>query len=49
VIDMHARRIEVHTEPHADGRYGTVRVLSDSDAAELPGSDATVRARDFLG
>jgi Uma2 family endonuclease len=48
LVDMQTRRIEVHTEPRADGRYAAVRVLSEDDAAELPGGEATVRARDFL-
>jgi hypothetical protein len=43
-----ARRIEVHAEPHADGRYSTIHVLSGDEPAALPGTDATVRASDFL-
>jgi Uma2 family endonuclease len=48
LVDMEARRLEIYTEPHADGRYALVRVLADGDAAELPGTDRSLRARDFL-
>jgi Uma2 family endonuclease len=48
VVDMEARRIEVHTEPHDDGRYGVVRVHAADEAAELPGTEAVVAASAFL-
>jgi Uma2 family endonuclease len=48
IVDVEARRIEVHADPHADGHYGVVHVLSEDDPAPLPGTDAVVRARDFL-
>jgi len=48
LVDMQARRLEIHSEPHADGRYAAVRVLAADDAAELPGTGATVRLADFL-
>jgi len=48
LVDFDARRIELHTDPHADGHYGIVRILSEDDAAELPGTNHAVRARDFI-
>jgi Uma2 family endonuclease len=37
LLDMKARRLEVHTEPHADGRYAVVHVLAEQDEVALPG------------
>ena len=34
---MNARRLEVHSEPHPDGRYGLVRILAEDDEVDLPG------------
>jgi Uma2 family endonuclease len=49
IVDMHARHIEVHSEPHADGRYGALRVFAEGEAAPLPGTNASLRVGDFLG
>jgi hypothetical protein len=47
-VDFEARRIELHSEPHADGRYAVVRVLADDDPADRPETNRTFRARDFI-
>jgi Uma2 family endonuclease len=39
LIDLVSRRLEVRTEPHADGRYGVVNVLAAGDVIALPASD----------
>jgi Uma2 family endonuclease len=49
LLDMNARRLEVHGEPHPDGRYGVVRVLAEEDFAELPERSERVRVADLLG
>ncbi|MEJ7728917.1 MAG: Uma2 family endonuclease [Polyangiaceae bacterium] len=36
LIDLVNLRVEVHTEPHVDGRYALVRVLAPEDEIELP-------------
>ena len=36
LIDLVSLRVEVHTEPHADGRYALVRVPAPDDEVELP-------------
>jgi hypothetical protein len=36
LIDLVSLRVEVHTEPHVDGRYALVRVLAAEDEVELP-------------
>ena len=48
LVDFEARRIEIHSEPHADGRYARVRVLAEDELAELPETTRSLRARDFL-
>jgi Uma2 family endonuclease len=49
LVDMDARRLEVHVEPHADGRYAVVNVLGEDDEATLPGLTERVRVADVLG
>jgi Uma2 family endonuclease len=39
LLDVPARRLEVHTEPQPDGRYRVVRVLAGDDEVELPGTE----------
>ncbi len=41
---MKAGRVEAHEEPHADGRYGIVRVLAGEAGLEVrPGVVVVVR------
>lgn len=47
LLDVKAGRIEAHEEPHADGRYGIVRVLADGDVLELR-SGALVPVRELF-
>lgn len=44
---MKAGRVEVHEEPHADGRYGIVRVLAGDDGLELR-QELVVPVRELL-
>jgi Uma2 family endonuclease len=39
LVDLAARRLEVHTEPQPDGRYRLVGVLGEDDEVELPETD----------
>jgi len=48
LLDLVANRLEVHTEPHTDGRYAVVRVLAGDDAVALPALGITWRVRDLL-
>jgi len=41
LIDVLNRRVEVHEEPQADGRYRLVHVLSGSEALGVPGTSAS--------
>lgn len=43
LIDVPARRVEVHTDPQPDGRYRLVRVLGEDDEVELPDTDVRWR------
>jgi Uma2 family endonuclease len=36
LVDLPARRLEVHTDPQADGRYRVVQVLADGDEVAVP-------------
>ena len=36
LINLVSLQVEVHAEPHADGRYALVRVLAPDDEVELP-------------
>lgn len=47
IVDYEARHIEVHSSPKGR-KYGSVRVMSEGDEVPLPGTRATLRARDFL-
>jgi Uma2 family endonuclease len=38
LLDVPARRLEVHTEPQPDGRYRVVQVLARDDEVEVPGT-----------
>lgn len=45
LLDVGTGRVEAHEEPHADGRYGLVRVLAGGDVLELrPGVGVAVHA-----
>lgn len=48
LLDMKARRLEVHTEPHADGRYALVRVLAEDDDVPVPELDIAWRVGSLL-
>ncbi|MCA9557604.1 MAG: Uma2 family endonuclease [Myxococcales bacterium] len=48
LLDLKARRLEVHSEPEADGRYGVVRLLHESDEVELPRTRVRLRVGDLL-
>jgi Uma2 family endonuclease len=39
LIDVPARRLEVHTDPRPDGRYRMVQLLSVEDDVALPGTE----------
>jgi Uma2 family endonuclease len=43
LIDVPARRLEVHTEPQPDGRYRLVHILAGADEVALPGTDTRWR------
>jgi Uma2 family endonuclease len=49
LLDVPARRLEVHSEPQPDGRYRVVRVLGEDDGVTPPGLAGTWRVRDLLG
>jgi Uma2 family endonuclease len=40
LLDIPARRLEVHTDPQPDGRYRSVEVLGDDDEVAPPGVGA---------
>ncbi|MCB9536958.1 MAG: Uma2 family endonuclease [Myxococcales bacterium] len=48
LVDLPARRLEVHGEPRPDGRYALVRVLAGDDRVSLPGLDVTWRVGDLF-
>jgi len=47
-LDLAARRLSVHTRPHADGRYEVVHVLAEGDAVTPPGASASLRIAALL-
>ena len=49
LLDVPARRLEVHTEPQADGRYRAVHVLAGDDEVELPLLDSRWPVRVLFG
>jgi Uma2 family endonuclease len=49
LLDVPARRLEVHTDPQPDGRYRFVQVLSDEDAAGPPETQTRWKVRELLG
>jgi Uma2 family endonuclease len=49
LLDIPARRLEVHTEPQQDGRYRVVQVLGDDDEVSPPGASARWKVRELLG
>lgn len=48
LVDIPARRIEVHEEPQPDGRYRSVRVLAGSDTVTPPGTSAAWTVDELL-
>ncbi len=48
LLDVPARRLEVHTDPQADGRYRSVAVLAAEDEVAAPGTHARWRVREFV-
>ena len=49
LVDVPAKRIEVHQDPRPDGRYRLVRVLAGDDELELPETDARWQAASLFG
>jgi Uma2 family endonuclease len=49
LLDVPARRLEVHTEPQQDGRYRLVQVLGDADEVNLPGTSVRWRVGQLFG
>ena len=47
LVDLAARRLEVHTTP-VEGTYQVTRVLAEDDVVELPESGARSAVRDLL-
>ncbi len=47
-LDLQTRRLEVRTEPMADGAYRSVRVLVDDDEVEIPETAARCKVRELL-
>jgi Uma2 family endonuclease len=48
LLDMNSRRLEIHSEPHEDGRYGLVRVLAETDTVSPPEKQLTWRVADLF-
>jgi Uma2 family endonuclease len=48
LLDIPARRLEVHTDPQPDGRYRLVAVLGDDDVVAPPGTSARWKVRELL-
>ncbi|HEY3815517.1 MAG TPA: Uma2 family endonuclease [Polyangiaceae bacterium] len=49
LLDIPARRLEVHLEPQTDGRYRVVQILGDEDEVTPPGTGSRLAVRAFLG
>jgi hypothetical protein len=49
LIDLTARRVEVRSEPLADGRYARLDTYAEDEQVPVPGTDATLAVRDLLG
>ena len=41
-VDLVARRLEVRSQPRADGVYALTRILGRGDRVEVPGSESTL-------
>lgn len=48
LVDVPAKRIEVHEAPQPDGRYGLVRMAFETDTVSPPGTAAHWRVCDLL-
>lgn len=48
LLDLDAGRLEVHTDPRPDGRYGRVRVLAGEDEVALPERELAWRVCELL-
>jgi Uma2 family endonuclease len=48
LVDVPARRLEVHTDPRDDGRYRSVEVLAGEDAVAAPASAVRWAVRDLI-
>lgn len=48
LLDVPARRLEVHREPQPDGRYRVVHVLAPTDEVEVPEAHVRWRVEDLL-
>lgn len=48
LLDVPARRLEVHREPQPDGRYRVVHVLAAADHVEVPETTLRWRVADLL-
>jgi Uma2 family endonuclease len=48
LLDVPARRLEVHTDPRPDGRYRLVQVLGDDDEVSPPGTTTRWKVRQLL-
>jgi Uma2 family endonuclease len=49
LLDLTARRLEIHSDPHADGRYGVVRVLAEADTTDAPECSARWTVAELFG
>jgi hypothetical protein len=48
LLDLPARRLEVHTHPQPDGRYRSVEVLAADDRVTAPETPRSWLLRDIL-
>jgi Uma2 family endonuclease len=48
LIDLAARRVEVRSQPLADGGYGRTTVAAETERVELPGLGRTVAVADLF-
>ncbi|HRC84439.1 MAG TPA: Uma2 family endonuclease [Thermoanaerobaculia bacterium] len=49
LIDLEQQRLEVHTEPRADGGYGLVHILDPGQRVEVPGTGTELDVSAVLG
>lgn len=47
-LDLQTRRLEVRTQPLADGAYRTVRILDEDDEVEIPETALRCQVRELL-